>query len=136
MIGAGCIWARVSGVQAVIVVNYIFTNAISPHRLALELQLDKPSERLDERTRSNYVRTWINAFCVDGSHAIQFGKPTMVESSDYLIRKVARFWHKSPNGSPYDIGLCAYAETLLLMMQFRKACKPEAYSNVGTEVVY
>ena len=89
--------------------------------MAQELQLDQLPEGSDEQDNMNRVRTWINCFCVDGSHATQFGKMAMVKLDDYLIRTTARDWYKSPSNAPYDIGLCAYAELLLLMAQFRRA---------------
>lgn len=91
-------------------------------RLAQELQLDKPPTGLNEQNNLNCVRTWINCFCVDSSHATQFGKMAMVTLNDNLVRSTVRTWYKSPNSAPYDIGLCAYADLLLLMAQFRLTC--------------
>lgn len=91
-------------------------------RLAQELQLDQLPTGPDEQANYNLIRTWMNCFCVDGSHATQFGKMAMVKLDDYLVRKMARVWYKSPTAGPYDIGLCGYSELLLLMARFRKAC--------------
>jgi transcriptional regulatory protein LEU3 len=88
--------------------------------MALEIGLDKPPTGTDLRENLNRTRTWINAFCVDGSHSTQFGKMPTVKLNDYLVRQSVRTWYTSLDSSPYDIGLCAYAELLLHMMQYRK----------------
>ena len=69
----------------------------------------------------NRVRTWLNCFCVDSSQAAQCGKMSMVKSDDHLVRTSVRHWYKSPDNAPYDIGLCAYAEMLSLLSEFRKS---------------
>ena len=93
--------------------------------MALEIGLDKMPNETDVRQNLNLIRTWLNAFCVDGSHSTQFGKMPMVKTNDYLVRRCTRTWYTSIDSSPYDIGLCAYAEVLLLMMEFRKTCGPQ-----------
>ena len=92
--------------------------------MALEIGLDKPPTGPDIRENLNRTRTWINAFCVDGSHSTQFGKMPMVRLDDYLVRHNVRTWYMSLDNAPYDIGLCAYAELLLHMMQYRETIGP------------
>ena len=43
----------------------------------------------------------------------------MINLDDYLVRASVRTWYKSKNSAPYDIGLCAHAEMLLLLVEFR-----------------
>lgn len=45
----------------------------------------------------------------------------MVKLDDYLVRTSVRSWYKSLDNAPYDIGLCAYTEMLLLLAEFRKS---------------
>lgn len=92
--------------------------------MAQEIGLDKPPTGPDTRENLNSVRTWLNTFCVDGSHATQFGKTPMVKFDDYIVRKLARTWYTSLDSSPYDIGLCAYAEVLVRMMEYRRSLGP------------
>jgi hypothetical protein len=77
----------------------------------------------DERENFNRIRTWLNCFSVDKAHAAQFGKMHMVSLDDQVIRKTLRTWYKSnPTlNAPYDSGLCAYTEMLLLLAKFRHA---------------
>ncbi|KIP09516.1 hypothetical protein PHLGIDRAFT_317160 [Phlebiopsis gigantea 11061_1 CR5-6] len=93
-------------------------------RMAQEIGLDKPPTGPDSRENLNSVRTWLNTFCVDGSHATQFGKTPIVKFDDYIVRKFARTWYTSLDSSPYDIGLCAYAEVLVRMMEYRRSLGP------------
>lgn len=93
--------------------------------MAQEIGLDKPPTGTDIRENLNRTRTWINTFCVDGSHATQFGKMPMVQLNDYLVRKSVRTWYTSLDSAPYDIGLCAYAELLLHMIQYRRGMGPQ-----------
>ena len=92
--------------------------------MALEIGLDRSPSDTDIRENLNRTRTWINAFCVDGSHATQFGKMPMVKLNDFLVRKSVRNWYTSLDSAPYDIGLCAYAELLLHMIQYRRSMGP------------
>lgn len=90
-------------------------------RLAQELELDKMPTGTDERQNFNRIRTWLNCFSVDKSHAAQFGKMHMVSLDDQVVRNTVRVWYNtSPSvNAPYDIGLCAYADMLLLLAKFR-----------------
>ncbi|KAI0093578.1 hypothetical protein BDY19DRAFT_260419 [Irpex rosettiformis] len=90
-------------------------------RLAQELELDKMPTGDNERESFNRIRTWLNCFSVDKSHAAQFGKMHMVSLDDQVVRSAVRIWYKaSPMvNAPYDIGLCAYSEMLLLLAKFR-----------------
>lgn len=45
----------------------------------------------------------------------------MVDLDDYLVRTSVRSWYKSVESAPYDIALCAHAEMLLLLAEFRKS---------------
>lgn len=83
--------------------------------------MDKPQTSPDIRQNINRTRAWLNTYCVDGSHATQFGKMPMVKLDDYIVRTSARSWYKSVDSAPYDIALCGYAELLMLMANFRQA---------------
>ncbi|GJE87173.1 Zn(II)2Cys6 transcription factor [Phanerochaete sordida] len=93
-------------------------------RMAQEIGLDKPQTGTDIRENINRTRAWINAYCVDGSHATQFGKMPMIKYDDYVIRKYARTWYMSLDNSPYDNTLCGYAELLQDMLRFRRQVGP------------
>ncbi|KDQ60686.1 hypothetical protein JAAARDRAFT_124881, partial [Jaapia argillacea MUCL 33604] len=91
-------------------------------RLAMELDLNQPPPpTIAERERLNRTRTWLNCFCVDASHATQYGKPPMVNLTDDFIACQSRnSWYKeSPLNLLYDIHLCGYVDILLLMAKFR-----------------
>lgn len=93
-------------------------------RMAQEIGLDKPQTSTNIRENINRTRTWINTYCVDGSHATQFGKMPMIKYDDYVVRKNARTWYMSLDNSPYDICLCGYAELLHEMLKFRRTIGP------------
>lgn len=88
--------------------------------MAIELELNQPPPpTCDERESLNRTRTWLNCYCVDGSHAIQFGKMPMLRLDDYLARN-SRQWHKSsPMNMPFDIHLCAYVHIIILVAEWR-----------------
>lgn len=88
-------------------------------RIAQEIGLDKCPTEASERESINRVRTWLNCYCVDASHAAQFGKMNMVKLDDHLVRNNVREWYKSIQSGPYDIGLCGYADMLLVLSKFR-----------------
>ncbi|KAI0818535.1 hypothetical protein BC629DRAFT_1587894 [Irpex lacteus] len=90
-------------------------------RLAQELELDKMPTGTDERQNFNRIRTWLNCFSVDKSHAAQFGKMHMVSLDDQVVRSAVRVWYSASPlvNAPYDIGLCSYSEMLLLLAKFR-----------------
>lgn len=89
-------------------------------RMAMELGLNQPPpQTCDERQRLNRVRTWLNCYCVDGSHAIQFGKMPMVKLDDFMAR-TTRNWHKSSSmNTAFDVHLVAYVQILIIMAKWR-----------------
>ena len=65
----------------------------------------------------------MNCYCVDASHAIQFGKMPMLALDDYVAR-TSRDWYKSSSlNSPFDVHLCAYVSLILLMAEWRKTAE-------------
>ncbi|KAF7338357.1 Rab-GAP TBC domain-containing protein [Mycena venus] len=90
-------------------------------RMAIELGLNQPPPPLcDERESLNRTRTWLNCYCVDASHAIQFGKMPMLDLNDYIARS-SRDWYRSSSlNSPFDVHLCAYVHIILLMVEWRR----------------
>ncbi|KAL0946983.1 hypothetical protein HGRIS_013130 [Hohenbuehelia grisea] len=91
-------------------------------RMALELQLNEaPPPGCDEREALNRTRTWLNCFCVDGSHAIQFGKLPMLRLDDYLARHSQDWYRSSSMNIAYDIHLCGYVDLIILMAKWKKA---------------
>lgn len=90
------------------------------NRMAIELELNNPPPfGCDERESLNRTRTWLNCFCVDGSHSIQFGKMSMVCLDNYVIRH-SRFWYNSSSMNlPFDVHLCAYVDLILLMAEWK-----------------
>ena len=105
--------------------------------MAMELELHRPSHFVyDERenlnrTRSEtnvvvYIashfmlpRTWFNCFCVDMSHATQFGKIPLLQPGDFLTRNAREWYRSSPLNLSIDIHLCQYVEMLVIMDEFR-----------------
>ncbi|KAF9005589.1 fungal-specific transcription factor domain-containing protein [Cyathus striatus] len=89
-------------------------------RMAMELELNRPpSADCDERESLNRTRTWLNCYCVDGSHAIQFGKMPMLRLDDYMAR-TTRHWYKSSTmNTPFDVHLCAYVQIIVVMAEWR-----------------
>ncbi|KAF8654088.1 hypothetical protein AX16_003621 [Volvariella volvacea WC 439] len=89
-------------------------------RMAMELQLNQPPiHNCGERERLNRVRTWLNCYCVDGSHAIQFGKLPMLRLDDYMAAHSQDWYKSSPLNISYDVHLCAYVEILIFMSGWR-----------------
>ncbi|KAJ6547487.1 fungal-specific transcription factor domain-containing protein [Mycena capillaripes] len=90
-------------------------------RMAMELGLNQPPPPLcSERESLNRTRTWLNCYCVDASHAIQFGKMPMLDLDDFMAR-TSRDWYQSSRlNGPYDVHLCAYVQIMLLMTEWRR----------------
>jgi len=89
-------------------------------RMAIELELNQPPpSTCNERESLNRTRTWLNCYCVDGSHAIQFGKMPMLRLDDYLARH-SRQWYKSSSMNlPFDVHLCAYVHIIIIVAKWR-----------------
>ncbi|EKM82737.1 hypothetical protein AGABI1DRAFT_53161, partial [Agaricus bisporus var. burnettii JB137-S8] len=114
-------------------------------RMAMELGLNQPplgmSDKRQEKQSLNRVRTWLNCYCVDGSHAIQFGKMPMVRLDDYLAR-TSQIWYRSSSmNSAFDVHLCAYVQILTIMAQWRnllnsfdKGNSPETFDIIATSL--
>ncbi|TFK55165.1 hypothetical protein OE88DRAFT_1006449 [Heliocybe sulcata] len=82
-------------------------------RLATELRLNQPQPSTSPAALNN-TRTWLNVFCVDASHATQYGKLPMVRlQDDYVARHSAGWWQSSERNLHYDIHLCGYVDLLL-----------------------
>jgi transcriptional regulatory protein LEU3 len=91
--------------------------------MAIELGLNQsPPPDLDERQKLNRMRTWLNCFCADVSHSIQFGKiPIISATDDYLALKEPQRWYNcSTMNLPYDVHLCAYVELIIIMARWRR----------------
>ncbi|PPQ88004.1 hypothetical protein CVT25_001083 [Psilocybe cyanescens] len=90
-------------------------------RMATELELNQPPPpHIEGREALNRTRTWLNCYCVDGSHAIQFGKLPMLRLDDYIARN-SRNWYKSSSlNSPYDVHLCGYVQMIIHMAKWRE----------------
>lgn len=87
--------------------------------LALELGLDQPPpQSCDEREALNRMRTWLNCFCVDHSHSIQFGKFRAIQNT-YLARTSRDWYRSSPLNIPFDVHLVAYVQLIILMAEWR-----------------
>jgi transcriptional regulatory protein LEU3 len=90
------------------------------NRMAIELELDQPPPPdCDERQALNRTRTWLNCYCVDGSHAIQFGKMPMLRLDGYLARTSQDWYRSSLMNIAYDIHLCAYVQMIVIMARWR-----------------
>ncbi|EPQ58370.1 hypothetical protein GLOTRDRAFT_35883 [Gloeophyllum trabeum ATCC 11539] len=90
-------------------------------RLALELGINEPPPHPPTPSSLNLTRTWLNCFCVDASHATQYGKLPMVRlQDDYVARHSQDWWRCSEGNLDYDIHLCGYVDILLVMAEFRR----------------
>ena len=99
----------------------------------MELRLNQPPpEDLPERERLNRVRTWLNCYCVDGSHAIQFGKMPMLRLDDFLARSSSEWYRSSHMNLPLDVHLCAYVQILLIMAEWRMKITGQAKDESTT----
>ncbi|KAF9453200.1 hypothetical protein P691DRAFT_801540 [Macrolepiota fuliginosa MF-IS2] len=90
-------------------------------RMAMELGLNQPPPpTCNDRQKLNRIRTWLNCYCVDGSHAIQFGKMPMVRLDDFVAR-TSQDWYKSSSmNTAFDVHLCAYVQMLISVAKWRK----------------
>ena len=87
--------------------------------MAIELGLDKtPPSSCDERESLNRIRTWLNCFCVDYSHSVQFGKCKAIQN-DYLAKSSWDWYRSSSFNLPFDVHLCAYVQLNILMAEWR-----------------
>lgn len=102
--------------------------------LAQELKLNEPitpaafantaegrglDQETVERMCLNRIRTWLNCYCVDASHATQFGKPAMLAVEDFTARSCRGWYRLSPYNLSTDVHLVAYVEILRVMRHFR-----------------
>lgn len=94
----------------------------STYSLAQELKLydPAPDPRISEREQLNRARTWLNCYCVDGSHATQFGKPAMLSVDDPFARNCRDWYRSSRYNLAIDVHLVAYVELLRKMGHFKK----------------
>ncbi|KAJ3786797.1 fungal-specific transcription factor domain-containing protein [Lentinula aff. detonsa] len=105
-------------------------------RMALELELHLPPPYdCDEREALNRTRTWLNCYCVDGSHAIQFGKMPMLRLDDYTARTSQNWYRSSSMNMPYDVHLVAYVQILLIMAKWRSIVQQENNPRNDLDVV-
>ncbi|KAF9030776.1 fungal-specific transcription factor domain-containing protein [Panaeolus papilionaceus] len=98
-------------------------------RMAMRLELNQPPlSSCDPREQLNRTRTWLNCYCVDGSHAIQFGKIPMLNMDDFIARN-SRSWYKSSSlVTPYDVHLCGYVQMLMIMARWRTKVRADGSS--------
>lgn len=102
-------------------------------RMALDLGLDRPVPlECSTRDRLNRERTWLNCFCVDSSHAIQYGKTPMLSHDNYLARSSASWYASSPKNLPIDVHLCGYVQILQIMGEWhRKTANQSSESGLN-----
>lgn len=91
-------------------------------RLAQELNLGNvnPEPGMSEREHLNRIRTWLNCYCVDWSHATQFGKPAMISVDDFTARSCREWYRSSRCNLAIDVHLVAYVEMLRTMGHFKR----------------
>lgn len=80
---------------------------------------NEPNMEIAERLWLNQARTWLNCYCVDASHATQFGKPAMIAMDDYVARNCREWYHISKYNHAFDVHLVSYVEILRRMRRFR-----------------
>ena len=90
--------------------------------MAKDLGLDQPPKGdISESEKANRIRTWLNCYCVDESHSIQYGKLPTIRYDDYLARSLILWYNSSPCNTPYDVHLCGYVEILTVIAGWRSA---------------
>ncbi|KAK0483556.1 fungal-specific transcription factor domain-containing protein [Armillaria novae-zelandiae] len=90
-------------------------------RMALELGLNKPPPpQCNERETMDRTRTWLNCYCADASHAIQFGKIPMISLDDHMAVHSDGWYKASRKNLPFDVHLCAYVQIIVIMARWRK----------------
>ena len=105
-------------------------------RMAIELELNQPPPPMwSEREALNRTRTWLNCYCVDGSHAIQFGKMPMLRLDDYLARHSRQWYKSSTMNLPYDVHLCAYVHIIIIVAKWRATMASEVQPPVSYPLV-
>ncbi|KAH6918647.1 hypothetical protein BKA70DRAFT_1366816 [Coprinopsis sp. MPI-PUGE-AT-0042] len=88
--------------------------------MAKDLGLDQPPPGdCSESEKANRIRTWLNCYCVDESHSIQYGKLPTIRYDDFLARSLIAWYNSSPCNTPYDVHLCGYVEILSVMAGWR-----------------
>ncbi|KAK0503182.1 fungal-specific transcription factor domain-containing protein [Armillaria luteobubalina] len=91
-------------------------------RMALELGLNKPPPpQCSEREAMDRTRTWLNCYCADASHAIQFGKIPMISLDDHMAVHSDGWYKASRKNLPFDVHLCAYVQIIVIMARWRKS---------------
>ncbi|KAF8921372.1 hypothetical protein CPB85DRAFT_1372495 [Mucidula mucida] len=85
----------------------------------------------------NRTRTWLNCFCVDGSHSIQFGKMPMIRLDDHMALHSQNWYCSSPMNQPFDVHLCAYVQIIVIMARWRKGIEGNLRQRIrdGFDVV-
>ncbi|KIM49188.1 hypothetical protein M413DRAFT_99392 [Hebeloma cylindrosporum] len=105
-------------------------------RMAIELELNQPPPSIcDERESLNRVRTWLNCYCADGSHAIQFGKMPMLHLDDYLARNSSNWYKASPLNTPYDVHLCAHVQMIIHMANWSVSINADTPNTNPSDIV-
>lgn len=90
--------------------------------MAKDLGLDKPPPSdCPESEKANRIRTWLNCYCVDESHSIQYGKLPTIRYDDFLARSLISWYNSSPCNTAYDVHLCGYVEILSVIAGWRSA---------------
>ncbi|OCH94437.1 hypothetical protein OBBRIDRAFT_722948 [Obba rivulosa] len=94
-------------------------------RMAIDLNLHHPNtpQRQDARHARemlNRTRTWLNCFNVDRSTGSQYGRPPIIDNSDYVANHSENWWHCSQyNMTNFDIQTCGYNAELRVIANFR-----------------
>jgi hypothetical protein len=102
-------------------------------RFAIELGLNQEAPpMLTEQEKLNRTRTWLNCYCVDLSHAIQYGKMPILRVDDYVAQNSRNWYNSSPNNLPIDIHLCAYVEMLSIAAEFHTEKQRQVLPNSST----
>lgn len=101
---------------------------------ALNLHLPntaKPRDEQHAREMLNRTRTWLSCFCFDRSAASQYGKPPMINNSDYTANHCDDWWNGPYNMKGHDIHISAYCAELRIMGDFSSRVRSDANSPAG-----
>lgn len=135
MIGAGCFLVWLSGtpsyspiLASVIHVGYRIATAINLHLPFTT----KPRNEQHAREMLNRTRTWLACFNLDRSFGSQYGKPPIINNTDYTANHCAEWWHSSPYNLPnFDIHIACYSNELRVMADFGLKIRSDRNNPTG-----
>ncbi|CAL1716294.1 unnamed protein product [Somion occarium] len=92
----------------------------------------KPRNEQHAREMLNRTRTWLACFNLDRSFGSQYGKPPIINNTDYTANHCAEWWHSSPYNLPnFDIHIACYSNELRVMADFGLKIRSDRNNPTG-----